>query len=56
MKEKLTVVISAVRKEKIDRDEETFTEFLWRLREMYEEALKTRRIQIQIIEKRGEHA
>ena len=51
-KEELTIVILAIRKEKIDRKEETFDDFLYRLREKYTKGLKTKRVTIQVVERK----
>ena len=51
MKEELTVVILAIRKEKIDRSEESFEDFLDRLRAKYTKRLKTKRVTMQIVER-----
>ena len=54
MSEKLTVVILAIRKEKIRRNEESFEDFIQRLRRKYTKALKTERVQITVVERRDE--
>jgi len=54
MSEKLTVIIQAIRKEEIRREEESFEEFIQRLRRRYTRALKTERVHITVVERRDE--
>ena len=54
MKEELTVVILAIRKETINRKKESFEDFIDRLRAKYTKGLKTERVTIQIVERKGE--
>ena len=49
MKEELVVVVTIIRREKIDRDVETFTDFLYRIRKKYNKAMHTRDIGIKVI-------
>ena len=51
-KEELTVVVLAIRKETINRKNEDFDEFIGRLREKYTKGLKTKRVTVQIVERK----
>jgi len=54
MKEELTVVILAIRKETINRKKESFEDFLARIRAKYVNGLKTERVTMQIVERKGD--
>ena len=54
VKESLDVAVLVLRKEKIDRKKESFEDFIERLRAKYTKALKTERVVIQIVQRRGE--
>ena len=54
MKETLDVAVLVLRKEKIDRKKESFEDFIERLRGKYTKALKTERVVIQIVQRKGE--
>ena len=56
MKEEVDIVILALRKEKINRKKESFEDFINRLRDKYVKGLKTERITIQVVQRKGEKA